>query len=210
MKVLLVNGGPHKEGCTFTALSEAAKVFEQEGIESEIVWLGNKPISGCICCRACQKLGKCAIDDVVNEFLVKAETADGFIFGSPVHWGGATGAITSFLDRLFYADLNGRGNRFYLKPAAAISSARRAGTTATWDQLNKYFGLMQMPIVTSQYWNMVHGAVGEQVQEDKEGLQTMRTLARNMTFMLRCKQVALENGVKLPEREQGIFTNFVR
>ncbi|NLC84914.1 MAG: flavodoxin family protein, partial [Ruminococcaceae bacterium] len=189
---------------------ETAKIFAQEEIETEIVWLGNKPIGGCICCRACRKTGKCAIDDGVNDFLDKAEKADGFIFGSPVHWGGATGALTSFMDRLFYADLNGGGNRFYLKPAAAISSARRAGTTATWDQLNKYFGLMQMPIVTSQYWNMVHGAMADQVQSDEEGLQVMRTLARNMAFMLKCKQVALQNGVEMPQREAGIFTNFVR
>ncbi|NLO84293.1 MAG: flavodoxin family protein [Clostridiales bacterium] len=210
MKVLLVNGGPHREGCTYTALSEMATTFAKEGIETEIIWLGNKPIGGCICCRACRKTGKCAIDDGVNDFLDKAETADGFIFGSPVHWGAATGAITSFMDRLFYADLNGGGNRFYLKPAAAISSARRAGTTATWDQLNKYFGLMQMPIVTSQYWNMVHGAMADQVPSDAEGLQVMRTLARNMAFMLKCKQTALQNGVEMPERETGIFTNFVR
>ena len=187
-----------------------AATCAKEGIEAESIWLGNKPIGGCICCRACRKTGQCAIDDVVNDFLDKAETADGFIFGSPVHWGGATGAITSFMDRLFYADLNGGGNRFYLKPAAAISSARRAGTTATWDQLNKYFGLMQMPIVTSQYWNMVHGAMADQVPSDEEGLQVMRTLAHNMAFMLKCKQVALRNGVEMPSRETGIFTNFVR
>lgn len=210
MKVLLVNGGPHKDGCTNLALEEVAKTLKQEGIETEIVWLGNKPISGCICCFGCRGKGKCVIDDCVNAFLDKAETADGFIFGSPVHWGGATGALTSFMDRLFYADLNGGQNRFYLKPAAAVESARRAGTTATWDQLNKYFGLMQMPIVTSQYWNMVHGAVKDQVTGDEEGLQTMRTLARNMAFMLKCKKVALENGVSMPEREAGIFTNFIR
>ncbi len=210
MKVLLVNGGPHKSGCTNAALEEAARTFREEGIEAEIFWLGNKPISGCIACMQCAGKGRCAIDDAVNAFLDKAEGADGFIFGSPVHWGGASGALTSFMDRLFYADLVGGGNRFYLKPAAAVASARRAGTTATWDQLNKYFGLMQMPIVTSQYWNLVHGASAEQVQEDKEGLQTMRTLARNMAFLLKCKQVALENGVPLPQREPGVFTNFVR
>lgn len=210
MKVLLVNGGPHKEGNTNAALMEIARQLSKEGIESEIFWIGNDAISGCRACFACGKLGKCAIDDCVNAFLEKAVEADGFIFGSPVHWGGASGALTSFMDRLFYADLVGNGNRFYLKPAAAVSTARRAGTTATWDQLNKYFGLMQMPIVTSQYWNLVHGGFGGQVEQDVEGLQTMRTLARNMAFMLKCKQVALENGVAMPERENSTFTNFVR
>lgn len=136
MKVLLVNGGPHKEGNTNAALMEIARQLSKEGIESEIFWIGNDAISGCCACFACGKLGKCAIDDCVNAFLEKAVEADGFIFGSPVHWGGASGALTSFMDRLFYADLVGNGNRFYLKPAAAVSTARRAGTTATWDQLN--------------------------------------------------------------------------
>ncbi len=210
MKVLLVNGGPHKEGNTHAALMEVARQLEKEGIEAEVFWLGNAAVAGCQACFGCGRLGKCVFDDCVNVFLDKAKDADGFVFGSPVHWGGASGALTSFMDRIFYADLVGRGNRFYLKPAAAVSTARRAGTTATWDQLNKYFGLMQMPIVTSQYWNLVHGAPGGQVEQDAEGLQTMRTLARNMAFMLKCKKVALENGVSLPEREAAAFTNFIR
>lgn len=151
MKVLLVNGSPHKEGCTYTALCEVAQAIENCGKQTEIFWIGNKPLSGCIACRKCKENNRCVFHDTVNEFLDKAESADGFVFGSPVHWSGASGAITSFMDRVFYADLNGGGSRFLLKPAAAISSARRAGTTATWDQLNKYFGLMQMPIVTSRY-----------------------------------------------------------
>ena len=167
-------------------------------------------VSGCRSCYVCSNLGKCVINDCVNTFLDKAAETDGFIFGSPVHFGSASGTLTSFMDRAFYADLLGKGNRFYLKPAAAITTARRAGTTATLDQLNKYFSLMQMPIVTSQYWNLVHGASDGQVEQDAEGLQTMRTLARNMAFMLKCKQVALENGVSLPEREAATFTNFVR
>lgn len=210
MKVLLVNGGPHREGNTFAALTEIARQLEKEGIESEIFWLGNDAIAGCRACFACGRLGRCVIDDCVNAFLDKAANADGFIFGTPVHWGGASGALTSFMDRLFYADLVGGGNRFYLKPAAAVSTARRAGTTATWDQLNKYFGLMQMPIVTSQYWNLAHGSRDGHVDQDAEGLQIMRTLARNMAFMLKCKQTALANGVSLPEREPSIFTNFIR
>ena len=210
MKVLLVNGSPRREGNTFAALSETAKIFEAAGIETEIFWLGTKPISGCMACLRCSGVGKCAINDVVNEFLDKAEAADGFIFGTPVHYAGASGAITAFMDRIAYADMGGGCSRFYLKPAAAICTARRGGATATWDQMNKYFGIMQMPIVTSQYWNMVHGRVPGEAALDDEGMQTMRTLARNMVFMLRCKQVALENGVPLPERERGIATNFIR
>ena len=210
MKVMLVNGSPHEQGNTYAALRELAAVLEKEGIETELFWLGTEPIAGCRGCHGCNKTGKCVTDDCVNRFLAKAEEADGFVFGTPVHFAGASGALTCFMDRVFYADLMGKGNRFYLKPATAISTTRRAGTTATWDQLNKYFGLMQMPIVTSQYWNHVHGARGGQIEEDGEGRQTMRTLARNMAFLLHCKRVALENGVSLPEREKGIFTNFIR
>ena len=210
MKVLLVNGSPHQEGNTNAALLEIARQLEKEGIGTEVLWLGMDAVSGCRSYYACSGLGKCVINDCVNTFLDKAAETDGFIFGSPVHFGSASGTLTSFMDRVFYADLLGKGNRFYLKPAAAITTARRAGTTATLDQLNKYFSLMQMPIVTSQYWNLVHGASDGQVEQDAEGLQTMRTLARNMAFMLKCKQVALENGVRLPEREAATFTNFVR
>ena len=210
MKVLLVNGSPHKEGNTNAALLEIARQLEKESIGTEVLWLGMDAVSGCRSCYVCSNLGKCVINDCVNTFLDKAAETDGFIFGSPVHFGSASGTLTSFMDRVFYADLLGKGNRFYLKPAAAITTARRAGATATLDQLNKYFSLMQMPIVTSQYWNLVHGASDGQVEQDAEGLQTMRTLARNMAFMLKCKQVALENGVSLPEREATTFTNFVR
>ena len=210
MNVILVNGSPHQEGNTNAALLEIARQLEKQGIGTEIIWLGMDAVSGCRSCYVCSNLGKCVINDCVNTFLDKAAEADGFIFGSPVHFGSASGTLTSFMDRVFYADLLGKGNRFYLKPAAAITTARRAGTTATLDQLNKYFSLMQMPIVTSQYWNLVHGASDGQVEQDAEGLQTMRTLARNMAFMLKCKQVALENGVSLPEREATTFTNFIR
>ena len=210
MKVLLVNGSPHKEGCTYTALSAVADALKQEGVETEIFWIGNKPLSGCIACKSCVKTGQCVFHDTVNEFLKLAEDCDGFVFGSPVHWGGASGAITSFLDRAFYADLNGGGNRFLLKLAAAVISARRAGTTATWDQLNKYFGLMQMPIVTSRYWNMVHGTSPDEVLQDAEGMQVMRVLGKNMAFFLKCKEIALQNGVALPEQEAFTFTNFIR
>ncbi len=210
MKVLLVNGGPHKEGCTHTALDVVADALRAEGIGAEEFWVGNKALNGCIACKTCVQKKKCVFDDKVNEFLDMAGDFDGFVFGTPVHWGGATGAITSLLDRVFYADFCGGGNRFLLKPAATVISARRAGTTATWDQLNKYFGLMQMPIVTSRYWNMVHGAAPEQVMQDEEGVQVMRILGKNMAFFLKCKQAGLEAGITPPAPEAITFTNFIR
>lgn len=210
MKVLLTNGSPHKEGCTYTALCEVSEALNENGIDTDLFWIGKKPLSGCIACYSCSKNNKCVFDDTVNEFLDIAGDYDGFVFGSPVHWGGAGGSITSFLDRVFYDDLNGGGNRFLLKPAAAVISARRAGTTATWDQLNKYFGLMQMPIITSRYWNMVHGATPEQVKKDLEGMQVMSVLGNNMAFFLHCKNVAMKMGIELPKQEPMVFTNFIR
>ena len=210
MKVLLVNGSPHKEGCTYTALAEAGNELNQSGIDTDVFWIGNKPLSGCIACKSCIQKNCCVFDDAVNDFLELAGDYDGFIFGTPVHWAGASGAITSVLDRVFYADLNGGGNRFLLKPAAVVMSARRAGTTATWDQVNKYFGLMQMPIITSRYWNMVHGAKPEDVQQDAEGLQTLRVLGRNMAWFLKCKEAGENAGIQLPEQEPMTFTNFIR
>ena len=155
-------------------------------------------------------MGKCVFSDRVNDFLEIAGDFDGYIFGSPVHWAGAGGAITSFMDRVFYAGMNSGRNLFYLKPAAAVVSARRAGTTATFDQLNKYFTLLQMPVIASQYWNMVHGTCPEEVRQDAEGLQTMRTLARNMAYFLKCREAGNRAGVPLPDREAQIFTNFIR
>ena len=210
MKVLLVNGSPHKNGCTYTALTEVAKTLNEEGIDTEIFWIGIKPLAGCIACKKCAKTGLCAFDDRVNDFLDIAKDADGFIFGSPVHYAAASGAITSFMDRVFYADLQSGKQTFYLKPAAAVVSARRAGTTATFDQLNKYFTISEMPIIASRYWNTVHGAKPEDVEKDLEGLQTMRILARNMVFFLKCKETGLKTGVPLLMREKSIFTNFIR
>lgn len=210
MKILLVNGSPHEKGCTYTALTEVADTLEKEGIGADFFWVGNKPLSGCIACKTCVEKKKCVFDDRVNEFLDIAAEYDGFIFGTPVHWGGASGAITSFMDRVFYTDLCGGRKSFYLKPAAAVMSARRAGTTATYDQINKYFGLMQMPIVSSQYWNMVHGAKPEDVKKDQEGLQIMRTLARNMAWFLKCKEAGRKAGVQFPVKEEAVFTNFIR
>ena len=210
MKVLLINGSPHKEGCTYTALNEVAAALNKQEIDTDIFWIGNKALSGCIACKTCVEKNQCVFDDKVNEFLNIAADYDGFIFGTPVHWGGASGSITSFMDRVFYADLCGGGDRFLLKPAAVVTSARRAGTTATWDQLNKYFGLMQMPIITSRYWNMVHGASPEQVKQDLEGLQVMRVLGNNMAYFLHCKEAAKKMGIKIPEQEPMVFTNFIR
>ena len=211
MKVLLVNGSPHKSGCTNTALLEIAKTLEKEGIETEIFWIGNKPIGGCIACKKCIEKQECVFDDVVNEFRLKAYEADGFIFGTPVHYGSSSGNMTAFMDRLFYSELCGNGNKaFYMKPAAVVTSARRAGTTATFDQMNKYFTIQEMPVVSSRYWNMVHGVSAEQVTEDLEGLYTMRVLGRNMAYMLKCFEAGKKMGVQLPERETPVFTNFVR
>lgn len=211
MKVLLVNGGPHKEGCTYTALCEVAGTLNKEGIETEIFWIGNKPVGGCIACLKCREKGACVFDDVVNRFREKAYEADGFVFGSPVHYGAVTGNMTSFMDRLFYSELGGNGNRaFYMKPAAAVLSARRAGTTAAFDQMNKYFTIQEMPVVSSRYWNMVHGAVPEQVRQDAEGLYTMRVLGKNMAYLLRCQEAARNAGIRLPEQEPAVFTNFIR
>lgn len=206
MKVLLVNGSPHKHGCTYTALKEVADTLEKNDIETEIIYLGTKPISGCTACGVCKKSGKCIIDDEVNIFLDKAENADGFVFGTPVHFASASGAITSFMDRAFYA----RGNRMINKPAAAVVSCRRGGATASFDQLNKYFSISNMPIVSSQYWNMVHGNTPEEVKQDEEGLQTMRTLAKNMAWLIKCIEAGRKAGVPLPVKEEKIYTNFIR
>ncbi|MBR6582841.1 MAG: flavodoxin family protein [Treponema sp.] len=206
MKVLLINGSPHKDGCTFTALNEVAKALEKNGIETEILYLGVKPIAGCIACGKCSQLGKCVFDDKVNEILTRCDEFDGVVIGSPVYYAGPSGQIRAFLDRLFYAG----GRRFAGKPGAAVVSCRRGGATAAFDQLNKYFTISSMPIVSSQYWNQVHGAYAEQVLQDEEGMQTMRTLGNNMAWLLKCIQLGKENGITLPEREPPVWTNFVR
>jgi len=206
MKVILVNGSPKKEGCTFTALSEIKNTLIEEGIEAEIYHIG-KDIVGCRACGACSKLGKCVIDDKVNEFVEIARNADGFIFGSPVHYAAAGGNITSFMDRAFFS---GKG-AFAFKPAAAIVSARRGGTTAAFDQLNKYFTISQMPVISSRYWNMVHGSNPEDVLKDEEGMQTMRVLARNMAWFLKLREAGDKLGVELPKQEETVKrTNFIR
>lgn len=206
MKVLLLNGSPHPHGCTFTALSEVAGALEKNGIETEIFQIGNQPISGCIACGKCRDTGKCVISDGVNDFVEKAKSADGFVFGSPVYYASASGQISSFLDRAFY----GKSAIFEGKPGAAVVSCRRAGSTASLDQLNKYFTISGMPVVSSRYWNMVHGNAPEEVVQDKEGMQVMRTLGNNMAWLLKCIELGKAQGVSFPEKEPAQKTNFIR
>lgn len=208
MKVLLLNGSPHKNGCTNTALEEVAKTLNSQGIDTEIFYIGTDAIAPCRACGACKKLGRCVVDDKVNEFIEKAKEADGFIFGSPVHYASASGIITTFLDRAFYA---GSANQvFRMKPGAIVVSARRAGTTATFDQLNKYFTITEMPVISSRYWNMVHGATPDDVLKDEEGMQIMRILGKNMAWYLKSMEAAKKAGILPPEKEEVIKTNFIR
>ena len=207
MKVLLVNGSPHKNGCTDTALREVAGALQAEGIDAEIFWIGNEPVGGCIACGGCAKAGKCVFGGTVNEFAEKAKEADGFVFGTPVHYAAASGNMTAFLDRLFYSAPK---ETFCRKPAAVVTSARRAGTTATLDVLNKYFIIRGMPIVPSQYWCMVHGNSPEEVAQDKEGLQIMRTLGRNMAWLLRCIEAGKAAGIDHPQNPPRPMTSFIR
>lgn len=211
MKVLLFNGSPHKDGCTYTALSEIQKTLKEEGIDSEIYNIGTKPVAPCRACRACGKLGKCVIDDGVNEFLEYAKDFDAFIFGSPVYYAAAAGSAVSFLNRAFFtASMSGRKEIFTHKPGAAVASARRSGTTATLDQLNKYFTITQMPIISGRYWNMVHGHTPEDVRQDLEGMQNMRFLARNMAYYLKCIEAGKAAGIQPPTQEDVVLTNFIR
>lgn len=208
MKVLMLNGSSRPSGCTYTALREVAVSLEVAGIETEILFLGNEPVRDCTACGTCAKVpGKCVFDDdIVNRIIEKARGADGFIFGTPVYYAHPSGRILSVLDRVFYAGKSA----FIHKPAAAIASARRAGTTATLDVLQKYFTISQMPVVTSTYWTMVHGKQPEDVLKDKEGLQTMRNLASNMVWMLRCIEAGKAAGIQPPQEEFGARTNFIR
>jgi multimeric flavodoxin WrbA len=210
MKVLLVNGSPNETGCTYTALTEVANVLNSEGVDTEFFWIGNKPIGGCIACFNCERLGQCTTEDEVNEFRRLAKGAQGFIFGAPVHYAAANGSMVAFMDRLFFSEGIGTdGRTFYMKPAATVISARRAGTTAAFDQMNKYYTISQMPVVSSRYWNMVHGMAPEDVLKDEEGLYTMRVLGRNMAYLLKCLEAGRNSGVPLPKEEKAIFTNFI-
>ena len=207
MKVLLLNGSTRRDGCTYTALSQVAHALEQEGMETEILQMGNGPVRDCIGCDKCAELGRCVFaDDVVNQWLEKAREADGFVFGSPVYYAHPTGQLLSVLDRLFYAG----GATLAHKPGAAVVSARRAGTTASLDVLNKYFADAQMPMVSSTYWNMVHGTAPEQVAQDLEGLQTMTNLGRNLAWLLKCIEAGKRQGFAPPQALRGQWTNFIR
>ncbi|MGM9766833.1 MAG: flavodoxin family protein [Candidatus Cryptobacteroides sp.] len=206
MKVILVNGSARPKGCTYTGLKEVAQALEAEGIETEIFQVGAKPLAGCYGCGKCAETKRCFLDDTVNEFLDKAENADGFVFGTPVHFAGASGALTSFMDRAFY----GKGHIFRYKPAAVIASCRRGGASATLDQINKYFGISSMPVVSSKYWNMIHGNTPEEVVKDEEGMQTMRELGKNMAWLLKCINAGTEAGISRPVMETPVKTNFIR
>lgn len=206
MKVVLVNGSPHEKGCTYTALKEVEKQLNKNGIDTQIFWTGIKPISGCIGCGNCKNTGKCFMKDKVNEFLEIVPEVDGFVFGTPVHFASPSGTITSFMDRVFYA-----GKKlFQNKPAAGIVSCRRGGATSSFDQINKYFSINNMPIITSQYWNMVHGNKPDEVVQDEEGMQTMRTLANNMAWILKCIEQGKKAGIQIPDKEEQIKTNYIR
>lgn len=211
MKVLLFNGSPTKDGCTYTALCEIQKTLKEENIDSEIYYIGKDSVVSCKACRACAKLGKCVIDDGVNEFVEYAKNFDAFVLGSPVYYAAAAGGAVSFLNRAFYsASMSGRGDIFRHKPGAAIVNARRAGTTATLDELNKYFTITQMPIISGRYWNMTHGRTSDDVKKDKEGMQNLRILARNMAYYLKCIEAGKKAGIKLPETEEVVYTDFIR
>ena len=208
MKVLMLNGSCNPKGCTYTALTEVGKSLTSAGIDYEIVQLGGGPVRDCTACRTCQKTpGRCVFDDdMVNPIIEKAREADGFVFGTPVYYAHPSGRILSMLDRVFYAGKDA----FAHKPGAAVASARRAGTTASVDVLDKYFTIAQMPVVSSTYWNMVHGNTPEEVRQDAEGMQTMRNLARNLLWMVQCIQAGKAAGLQPPQAESEARTSFIR
>ena len=206
MKVLFINGSPHEHGCTDLAIQETCRVLHKHGIETEILWLGTKPIAGCIACGKCHKKGKCVFEDVVNEVNGRADEFDALIVGGPVYYGGPCAQLTAFLDRLFYSG----ASKWTMKPASSIVSCRRGGASAAFERLNMYFTMSNMPVVTSQYWNQIHGHTAEEAAEDEEGLQTMRTLGENMAWLLQCIEAGRQNGVPAPVYEKHIGTNFIR
>lgn len=210
MKVMLINGSPHERGCTDTALHEAGRMLEQAGIQTEYFWIKSEPLAGCSGCGYCARAKKCCHDDRVNEFLEAAEECDGFIFGAPVHFASICASMSAFMDRAFYVDHCAGLDRFAFKSGAAIVSARRAGTSASLDELNKYMLYAQMPIVSSRYWNMVHGHTPQQVRMDEEGMQIMRVLGRNMAWLLNSLKIAAAACLPLPEQEKRISTNYIR
>lgn len=205
MKVLLINGSPHAKGSTYTALHEMEKIFEENGIETELMHIGKEAVRGCIACGSCRKNGKCVFDDSVNASARAFEECDGIVIGSPVYYASANATLVAFLDRLFYST----GFDKTMKVGASVVSARRGGLSATFDELNKYFTISGMPVASSQYWNSIHGNNAEEAVQDGEGMQIMRTLARNMTFLM--KSIALgKEAYGLPEKEERVGTNFIR
>ena len=206
MKVLKINGSPNQYGCTYTALKEVSDKLNSHGIETEFVYLGTQAVHGCIACGKCYQSGKCVFDDKVNEILEKAAEYDGMVVGSPVYYSGPNGTLCAFLDRLFYCS---RG-RFANKFAAAVVSCRRMGNTSSLDRLNKYFQISKMHVVSSQYWNGVHGNTPEEVMKDREGLQIMRTLGENMAWLIKIAEAGKKAGVPMPQYEKGVGTNFIR
>ena len=206
MKVLLVNGSPHEKGATYAAMTVIAEALSAEGVESEIYWIGNEAVGGCLGCGYCRKEKKCVRGDKVNDLTVRLSEFDGFVFGSAVHYAASTGALSSFMDRLFY--MNSFAMR--MKPAAAIVSCRRGGATAAFDEINKYFTISEMPIVSSNYWNQIHGSNAEEAMQDIEGVQTMKILGRNMAYMVKALAAAKEAGIVPAEREKKTLTNFIR
>ena len=205
-KVLLINGSPNKAGCTYTALQEVEKSLNKNGVETEIFQLGKGPVQGCTGCGGCGRNGKCVFDDGVNRLVERLDEFDGLVIGSPVYYASPNGALLAFLDRLFFA----AGKKFAGKPGAAVVSCRRGGATAAFDVLNKYFSISNMPIVTSQYWNQIHGNTPEEALQDAEGLQTMRTLGENMAWLIKCIQAGRAAGVSEPVYEKKQSTNFIR
>lgn len=205
MKVLLINGSSRMNGCTSVALNEVARSLNEEGIDTEIVFIGNEGLPDCIACRNCRETGKCIFNDLVNDIAEKAKECDGFVFGSPVYYAHPSARLLTVMDRVFYSG----GRHFAYKPAAAVLSARRAGTTASFDVINKYFTINSMPVVSSTYWNHVYGAQPEEVAEDKEGLMTMTNIGKNMAWMLKCIEAGKQQGVNIPVNEK-VLTNFVR
>lgn len=209
MKVLLINGSPHQNGCVARALREVSETLETDGIETETIWIGTKSLHGCIACNYCEEHGKCVFDDdPVNEIAAKFREADGLILGAAVHYGSANGALSAIMDRVFYSTEGKNGFDKTMKVGAAVVSCRRGGNTAAFDELNKYFTISSMPVVSSQYWNMVHGFTAADVEKDLEGLQTMRTLAHNMAFLIKAIRVQKESEGLPPKEERSEFTSF--
>lgn len=205
MKVLLINGSSRANGCTSVALAEVERALNEERILTETIFIGNKPVPDCVACRKCHEIGKCVFDDIANELAEKAKTADGFVFGSPVYFAHPSARLLTVMDRAFYSG----GQNFAFKPAAAILSARRAGTTASFDVINKYFTICSMPVVSSTYWNHVYGSQPQYVLQDKEGLMTMYNLGKNMAWLLKCIEFGKQNGLNIPQNKK-VLTNFIR